>query len=109
VRLRFDPLSGRSHLTKPSTALDVGPSVPWKEAFVEWLPAVVIFHLRTDFSHFLLPISRLAAAYIAAREYHCGDSRFDLFRRSAKAFPFVPPSTRFWPTRSTLLVAIFLT
>ncbi|MDA9473009.1 hypothetical protein XI03_00280 [Bradyrhizobium sp. CCBAU 65884] len=63
------------------------------------LVATVIFRALAEFSHFLLSISRRVAEHIiaglASREYRCLDRRFSRFRRSAKAFPFGLPSTRF--------------
>ena len=82
----------------------------WSQA---WPSPARSFRTLTKVSRFLLLIPQRAAKRIitglASQEYPCSDRRFSRFRRSAKAFPFGLSSTRFWPTRSTPLVAISLT
>ncbi|PDT87429.1 hypothetical protein CO669_24990 [Bradyrhizobium sp. Y36] len=45
---------------------DVVPTGPWKKAVAKWLATTIIFRALTEFSHFLLLISRLAAERIIA-------------------------------------------
>ncbi|WP_262048095.1 hypothetical protein [Bradyrhizobium sp. Bra78] len=62
------------------------------------LAATVIFHIPMAACHIHLLIIGFAASRSLLPEYRCFGGRLGLFRRSAKAFPFCFPSTRFWPT-----------
>jgi len=65
----------------------------------------IIFHAPTWARHIIPLMSSTTAilpALIFAAEYGCCSGHFHRLRRSAKAFPFGLPGTRFWPARSTL-------
>lgn len=116
----FSLVAPSGHLTRSSTAesqavhradissafhtlpcCDLDSSRPWQKLVARPLMTSVIVScsdgVRSFLSTDIRPCARAHHSPTRLSEYHCLGGRFGPVRRSAKAFPFGLPSTRFWP------------